>query len=318
MATPAEAAAMRRAIALSAAGLGATSPNPPVGCVILGAGNRVVGEGYHERKGQAHAEVQALAAAGPDADSATAVVTLEPCNHQGRTPPCREALINSRVKRVVIALLDPTSRGEGGAAVLRAAGIDVETGVLADEARVVLGTWLTGLESRRPVITWPYLVTGSGVISFPETTAEARSLRLNADAVLRADGTVGEAVPGSHGANILELKTVPPGTDVNVAAASLYDGGVRHLLLQGGLDVAAPFLATGLLDRLLAYVPDGSASRRPKGELPWPQIPPGFTIREAAKIDGYVKVEARPVPASLVRHIVDDDDQHSAAPERLC
>jgi diaminohydroxyphosphoribosylaminopyrimidine deaminase / 5-amino-6-(5-phosphoribosylamino)uracil reductase len=144
---------MRRAIAISAAGLGATSPNPPVGCVVLDPAGSLVGEGYHERKGEAHAEAQALAAAGPLANGTTAIVTLEPCNHRGRTPACRQALIDARVKRVVIAVLDPTSRGEGGAATLRAVGVDVETGVLAEEARVVLGPWLTALEARRPMVT---------------------------------------------------------------------------------------------------------------------------------------------------------------------
>ena len=136
---------MRRAVAVSAAGLGCTSPNPPVGCVLLNAEGRIVGEGYHQRKGEAHAEAQALAAAGTLARGATAVVTLEPCNHQGRTPPCRQALIDAGVRRVVIAVTDPTSRGEGGTAALRSAGIDVETGVLEREARVVLGSWLAAL-----------------------------------------------------------------------------------------------------------------------------------------------------------------------------
>ncbi len=151
MATPTEAAAMRRAIALSAAGLGTTSSNPPVGCVLFDAQGRIVGEGYHERKGEAHAEAQALAAAGPLATGATAVVTLEPCNHRGRTPACRQALIDAGVRRAVIAVIDPTSRGEGGVAALRQAGVDVETGVLAAEAQVVLGGWLSGIKNRRPV-----------------------------------------------------------------------------------------------------------------------------------------------------------------------
>ena len=162
MATLMEAAAMRRAIALSAAGIGTTSPNPPVGCVLLDQEGRVIGEGYHQRKGEAHAETHALAAAGGQARGATAVVTLEPCNHEGRTPACRQALIDAKVARVVIALLDPTSRSDGGAATLRAAGIDVEAGVLADEARVILGPWLTALERQRPVITWPYVVSAGG------------------------------------------------------------------------------------------------------------------------------------------------------------
>ena len=113
MATDAETAAMRRAIALSAAGLGTTSPNPPVGCVLLGPGGEIVGEGFHEREGEAHAEVQALTAAGSLAAGATAVVTLEPCNHQGRTPPCRQALIDAGIRRAVVAGIDPTSRGAG-------------------------------------------------------------------------------------------------------------------------------------------------------------------------------------------------------------
>jgi diaminohydroxyphosphoribosylaminopyrimidine deaminase / 5-amino-6-(5-phosphoribosylamino)uracil reductase len=110
MATEAEIAAMRRAIALSAAGIGSTSPNPPVGCVLLDPDSRIVGEGYHERKGESHAEVNALAAAGALAQGATAVVTLEPCNHQGRTPACRQALIDAGVKRVS-SLLSTQPRG---------------------------------------------------------------------------------------------------------------------------------------------------------------------------------------------------------------
>lgn len=285
---------MRRAIALSAAGLGTTSPNPPVGCVVLDLAGRVVGEGYHERKGEAHAETQALAAAGPLADGATAVVTLEPCNHQGRTPPCRQALVDARIRRVVIAVIDPTSRGEGGAAALRRAGVDVETGVLADEARVILGPWLTALRDKRPIITWPYLITGHGILAFPDELAEAWLLRLNADAVLHADGSITEAIPGSHGAGSLGLKNSPPGADGYAVAAYLYQGGVRQLLLRGGLDMAAPFLAAGFVDRILAYVPDEEPSRRPGTALPWPLLPSGFVIRRATRLSGFVRIDALP------------------------
>ncbi|MGH3550222.1 MAG: bifunctional diaminohydroxyphosphoribosylaminopyrimidine deaminase/5-amino-6-(5-phosphoribosylamino)uracil reductase RibD [Pseudonocardiaceae bacterium] len=116
MASAHERDAMRRAIALSAFGLGTASPNPPVGCVVLAANGNFVGEGYHERKGEPHAEAQALAAAGEHARGGTAVVTLEPCNHHGRTPACRQALIEAGIARVIISVIDPTSRGEGGAA----------------------------------------------------------------------------------------------------------------------------------------------------------------------------------------------------------
>jgi diaminohydroxyphosphoribosylaminopyrimidine deaminase/5-amino-6-(5-phosphoribosylamino)uracil reductase len=290
MATSAEIAAMRRAIAISAAGLGTTSPNPPVGCVIIGAGGTIVGEGYHERKGEAHAETLALLAAGGHARGATAVVTLEPCNHQGRTPACRQALIDAGVARVVISLIDPTSRGEGGAAVLQAAGVEVETGVLAAEARPVLRSWLEALALRRPVITWPYLLTEAGIAALPENIAEAGAIRLDEDVVLHADGHVEEAVPYSHGAGILLLKDVPPGASPSETAAMLYAGGVRRLLLQGGLDMAAPFLAAGLVDRVIAYLAATASSRRPDAEQPWPMFPPAFKITDATKVSGFVRI----------------------------
>ena len=294
MASPAELAAMRRAIALSAAGLGTTSPNPPVGCVLLGPAGQIIGEGYHERKGEPHAEAQALAAAGPLADGATAIVTLEPCNHQGRTPPCRQVLIDAGIRRAVVAVIDPTSRGEGGVAVMLQAGVDVETDVLADEARIILGRWLSALKNRRPVITWPYLITRHGVEPAPSDMSGTRDLRLNADAVLYADGTVREAVPGTHGKDILTLKDQPHGTGAAEAVLALYNGGVRHLLLDGNHDVARPFLVSGLVDRVVAFMPHGAASDRPAAGLPWPLLPPGFVIAGAARTDGYVWVDGQP------------------------
>ncbi|MGH4022287.1 MAG: bifunctional diaminohydroxyphosphoribosylaminopyrimidine deaminase/5-amino-6-(5-phosphoribosylamino)uracil reductase RibD [Pseudonocardiaceae bacterium] len=117
---------MRRAIVLSAFGLGTTSSNPPVGCVILDSKEQIVGEGYHERKGEPHAETQALAAAGERARGGTAVVTLEPCNHHGRTPPCRQALIDSGISRAVISIIDPAgARSMVGRARTRAAFRDI-------------------------------------------------------------------------------------------------------------------------------------------------------------------------------------------------
>jgi diaminohydroxyphosphoribosylaminopyrimidine deaminase/5-amino-6-(5-phosphoribosylamino)uracil reductase len=293
MADPAEVAAMRRAIALSAAGIGTTSPNPPVGCVVLGPDGRVVGEGYHLRKGEAHAEAHALAAAGGLAEAATAVVTLEPCNHEGRTPACRQGLIDAKIARVVIAVLDPTSRGEGGAARLQAAGVDVEVGVLGAEARVVLGPWLTALEVRRPVTIWPYIIGADGIEAVTDAVGDMRRMRLNADAVLHPDGSVAEAVPGSHGAGMLRLDNFVRDADPAAMVGSLYQRGVRHLILAGGLDRAGPFLARGLIDRVYAYLPDDPVSCRPRGSQPWPQVPPGFTIVAAERIDGFVRIDAK-------------------------
>jgi diaminohydroxyphosphoribosylaminopyrimidine deaminase/5-amino-6-(5-phosphoribosylamino)uracil reductase len=293
MATEAEIAAMRRAIAVSAAGIGSTSPNPPVGCVLLDPDNRIVGEGYHERKGESHAEVNALAAAGALAQGATAVVTLEPCNHQGRTPACRQALIEADVKRVVIALIDPTSRGKGGAAALREAGVEVVTGVLAKEARVVLGPWLTAQHKERPLITWSYLVTNDQITAVPGDTAEAAESRFNADAVLGEDGIVAEAVSGRHGAGILELPKAAVHTEPAAIASFLHAGGVRRLLLDGGLAVAAPFLAASLVDRLVVYLPEGGASISPKGDRAETFMPPGFTIASACKSKNFTRIEAQ-------------------------
>jgi diaminohydroxyphosphoribosylaminopyrimidine deaminase/5-amino-6-(5-phosphoribosylamino)uracil reductase len=263
-----------------------------VGCVLLGPDGHLISEGYHERKGEAHAETQALKAAGPLAEGATAVVTLEPCNHQGRTPPCRQALVDAKVSRVVIALLDPTSRGEGGAAALRLAGVDVEVGLLADEARVVLGPWLSAQQTRRPVVTWPYVISDRGIGAVPEGMPGARRLQLGADAILHADGRVTEVIPGSHGNGILHLHDASPGAGAAAVTAFLYKGGVRSVLLAGGLDLAAPYLAAGLVDRVCAYLPDGRASRKALTALPWPQVPPGFEITAASRLDGYVLLEA--------------------------
>lgn len=104
-------------------------------------------------------------------------------------------------------------------------------------------------------------------------TDQARLLRLNADAVLSADGSAREAVPDSHGKGILALKDHAPGASAAEAAAALYDCGVRRLLLEGGHDAAVPFLAAGLVDRVVAYLPHGSSSPRPAAELPWPLLP---------------------------------------------
>src|ERR1700722_20007830 len=130
-----DSAHMTRALELAARGLYTTDPNPRVGCVIVREG-RVIGEGWHVRAGEPHAEVLALRAAGPQARGACVYVTLEPCSHTGRTPPCADALIAAGVARVVCSSVDPNPQVAGGGIErLRAAGIDVSVGVLAAAAR---------------------------------------------------------------------------------------------------------------------------------------------------------------------------------------
>ena len=144
--------AMQRALALAARGMETTDPNPRVGCVIA-RGERIVGEGWHERAGEAHAEIAALRAAGNHATGATVYLTLEPCSHQGRTAPCAMALTAARVARVVYAIADPNPRVNGrGAAALREAGISVESGLLEAEARELNAGFIKRMQQGRPFV----------------------------------------------------------------------------------------------------------------------------------------------------------------------
>jgi diaminohydroxyphosphoribosylaminopyrimidine deaminase/5-amino-6-(5-phosphoribosylamino)uracil reductase len=200
VATTTETDAMRRAVALSARALGATAPNPVVGCVILDAAGRTVGEGWHRKAGGPHAEIHALLAAGAAARGGTAVVTLEPCNHTGRTGPCAQALTAAGIARVVYAVADPSPAASGGAATLRAAGVDVEGGLLAAEAEAVNTAWLTSVRRGRPYVLWKYAATLDGRIAAADgssrwiTSADSRAdvhrLRARADAVVVGSGTL--------------------------------------------------------------------------------------------------------------------------------
>ncbi|MEU5696725.1 bifunctional diaminohydroxyphosphoribosylaminopyrimidine deaminase/5-amino-6-(5-phosphoribosylamino)uracil reductase RibD [Actinosynnema sp. NPDC020468] len=253
---------MRRAVALSAMGLGTTSPNPPVGCVILDRAGLVAGEGFHRRKGEAHAEVHALRAAGERARCGTAVVTLEPCNHHGRTPPCRQALLDAGVARVVIALIDPTSREEGGAARLRAAGVQVVIGTLADTARLVLDPWLHAQSVGRPHTTW---------LDTDHTTADVAELvaahRASHDVVIGPNGQPSEGIPGGHGADVFNVPAELPYNPTD-ALNLLYRHGSRTVLVVGGAENARPWLDRRLLDEAIVYYDtDRLTTRRAAQEL---------------------------------------------------
>src|SRR5262249_20953484 len=164
-ARPTDAHFMGRALALGARGLGRTWPNPPVGAVLV-RGGRVVGEGFHTRAGAPHAEIEALRAAGARARGAELFVTLEPCTHHGRTPPCVEALLGLGLTRVVVAVADPNPRVRGrGIRQLRRSGIPVTVGIESAEA----GELLAGFRSRvlrgRPLVTLKLAVTLDGRIA---------------------------------------------------------------------------------------------------------------------------------------------------------
>ncbi|MGQ0838907.1 bifunctional diaminohydroxyphosphoribosylaminopyrimidine deaminase/5-amino-6-(5-phosphoribosylamino)uracil reductase RibD [Actinokineospora sp.] len=284
---------MRAAVARAAAVRGTTSPNPPVGCVILAADGHQVGAGGTRPPGGPHAEVVALAEAGERARGGTAVVTLEPCAHHGRTPPCTDALLAAGVTRVVYAVADPTAVAAGGARVLAAAGVAVEGGLLAHEvATGPLRAWLHHARTGRPHVTWKYAATLDGRvaaadgtsrwISSPESRAEVHELRRKVDAIMVGRGTVladdpaltARAEDGTLSARqplrvVVGLEDLPAGARVRDSAAetlhlrtrdpaevlaALADRGVVDVLLEGGPTLAGAFIAAGAVDRVLAYV----------------------------------------------------------------
>ncbi|WP_306214703.1 bifunctional diaminohydroxyphosphoribosylaminopyrimidine deaminase/5-amino-6-(5-phosphoribosylamino)uracil reductase RibD [Actinoplanes sp. RD1] len=285
--------AMRRAIALAARGLGTTSPNPVVGCVLLDVTGAIAGEGFHAYAGGPHAEVAALAQAGDRARGGTAVVTLEPCNHTGRTGPCAQALIDAGVARVVVAVEDPTLAASGGAATLRQAGVEVVTGVRRAEAEAGNIAWLTAVRRGRPYVVWKFAATLDGRSAAADGTSrwitseaarrDVHELRSTVDAVIAGVGTVladdpqltvrlgrevrqplrvvvdsrGRTPPDARVRDdAAETLIVTGGEKVDLEAMlrQLYDRGVRAALLEGGPTLAGAFLAAGLVDRVVGYL----------------------------------------------------------------
>jgi diaminohydroxyphosphoribosylaminopyrimidine deaminase / 5-amino-6-(5-phosphoribosylamino)uracil reductase len=191
---------MARALELARLGLATTDPNPRVGCVIA-RGERVLGEGWHQRAGGPHAEVFALEAAGPEARGATAYVTLEPCSHQGRTPPCADALVAAGIGRVVYAMRDPNPKVQGGGiARLVAAGIEVEGGVLEREALELNPGFVSRMTRGRPWVSVKLAASLDGATALPggdsqwitgeAARADVQRLRARSSAVMTGSGTV--------------------------------------------------------------------------------------------------------------------------------
>jgi diaminohydroxyphosphoribosylaminopyrimidine deaminase/5-amino-6-(5-phosphoribosylamino)uracil reductase len=198
-ATQVDAEYMRRALALAARGWGHTAPNPMVGAVVVAA-DAVVGEGWHTRYGEAHAEVVALRAAGDAARDATLYVTLEPCAHFGKTPPCVDAIIDAGVARVVAAVRDPSDIARGGVERLRASGITVDLGAERDRALELNAPFFNSHASRRPWVTLKLALSADGRIVDPtgarrwitgdESRRDVHRLRANSDAIAVGIGTV--------------------------------------------------------------------------------------------------------------------------------
>jgi diaminohydroxyphosphoribosylaminopyrimidine deaminase/5-amino-6-(5-phosphoribosylamino)uracil reductase len=199
--------------------------------------------------------------------------------------------------------MDPTSRGEGGAAALQNAGVDVEVGVLDDETRLVLAPWLAALEGKRPFVTLGYTVDADGRIgglasssltSTREVAMDVHNLRLIHDAVLRDDDRLEESAPGGHGRGVFALPTDTP-PEASDLLASLVDGGVRSLLVDGGSSLASSFLEAGLIDQAVTYIESGgpSSSRQPAVDTRhFAGLLRGFALREVTRVNQTVRVSS--------------------------
>ena len=280
---------MRRAMALAATVRTSTAPNPWVGSVIVpataGGDGTAFFEGATAPPGGPHAEVTALARAGEAARGATLYVTLEPCAHQGRTPPCTNAIIEAGVARVVIGIEDPDQRVAGrGVAALRAAGIEVTEGVEADEVAEQLAPYLKHRSTGQPWVVLKMAASLDGRTAAPDGTSrwitgeaarrDAHRLRAHSDAVLVGAGTVRaddpeltvrlEDVPPDSQPLRVVLGKVPEGAkvlpalelegDLTAVLDELGNRGVLQLLVEGGATVAHDFQAAGLVDRYVIYL----------------------------------------------------------------
>lgn len=289
----AELVAMRRCLVLGDAICGQTSPNPPVGAVVLDASGHPIGNGATEPPLGRHAEIVALDEAGTSARGAALVCSLEPCAHHGRTGPCTDAILAAGISRVVFGSADPNPVAGGGAELLRAAGIDVVGGQLLDDVhRSALGRWLTAIEQGRPHVTWKFGATLDGRVAAADgtsrwiTSAAARAdvhrLRAEIDAIIVGSGTVladdpqltvrnegGELAPRQPVRVVFDRRGRIPANarvrdqsattvvwidSVFDALSAMYEGGVRAILLEGGPTLAAAFLKAGCVDRVVGYL----------------------------------------------------------------
>lgn len=283
--------ALQFAVDASEAVRGTTSPNPPVGAAILDLSGEVVGVGATAPTGGPHAEVRALVAAGERARGGTAVVTLEPCNHTGRTGPCAQALIEAGIATVYYSVPDPNPVAGGGAETLRAAGITVHPGLGAEVVtRGPLRAWLHRQHTGRPHVTWKYAASMDGRsaaadgtskwISGPESRARVHDERSRLDAIVVGTGTVladdpwltarlpdGELSPHQPLRVIVGMREIPTSARVLDDAAPTLLLRTRDVgevlealdshpdvLLEGGPRLAGAFLAAGCVDRIQAYL----------------------------------------------------------------
>jgi diaminohydroxyphosphoribosylaminopyrimidine deaminase / 5-amino-6-(5-phosphoribosylamino)uracil reductase len=307
---------LERALELAERGRGTTYPNPIVGAVVVSDG-AVVGEGWHQRKGEAHAEVIALEAAGERARGATLFVTMEPCTHHGSTPPCTEAVLASGVAKVVAGSLDPNPEAGGGLDVLRAAGVETEHADLF-AARVQNEAWRVWVAAGRPFVILKLALTLDGRVAVPgtrwitgeESRRRVHELRAQVDAVAVGMGTVRADDPQLTARAVGAVRQprrlafgsgpLPDGSELDLRTGSLDDelaalaaDGVQSLLLEGGPTLAESFLRADLVDKVLLFVAPRIAGSGPSfaPELPTPVELTRFTVEQVGDdllLSGYV------------------------------
>jgi diaminohydroxyphosphoribosylaminopyrimidine deaminase/5-amino-6-(5-phosphoribosylamino)uracil reductase len=287
--------AMNRALELALKGP-VTGINPQVGAVILNAAGEVIGEGYHKGSGTDHAEVVALKAALSGKEKlepgATAVVSLEPCNHTGKTGPCAVALIDAGISKVIFASSDPGDHSSGGSETLRAAGVEVESGIFIERANQQSRVWLTAAKNKRPFVSlkWASSIDGRAAaqdgtskwISGTESRADAHRRRSEVDAILigtgtaiiddpeltarKEDGSLYEHQPLRVVVGERELssdlrlfnqnaETLTMKTQsIHGALSELYEKGIKHVLVEGGPTLASRFVQLDLVDEFVIYL----------------------------------------------------------------
>lgn len=284
--------AMRRAIELAANGP-VKGVNPQVGCVVLNPAGEVIAEGWHRGSGTAHAEIDALSKlTSEQARGATFVVTLEPCNHTGKTGPCAVALIEAGVGRVVYAATDPGNASSGGAERLRNAGIEVIGGVLECEVEEFISEWMLAARLQRPHVTvkWASSLDGRAAahdgssqwITGPQARERVHAQRAAADAIVVGTGTLladNPSLTARTGAGELQAEQPVPvvigrrqvpasarvyehpleplvigHNDLHAALTEMFEQGIRTVYVEGGPTLASAFIASGLADRLYIYL----------------------------------------------------------------
>lgn len=284
---------MRRANELSLNGLGLTFPNPIVGAVVIDDSGNLIGEGFHSKSNQgAHAETNALVAAGNKAVGATLVVTLEPCNHHGKTPPCTEKIIESGIKKVVFGVSDPNKLASGGAAVLRNAGIEVIEDFQSDEIEFNNRAWLKKIRTGKVYITLKLALTVDGKIAAADgsskwitsesSRADVAVLRSECDAIVTGTGTVIADNPALtvrnvnrngntefHPARIvMGERPISESAEIRKGGAKTYflssrdltelakfatENNWNRILVEAGPTLSTAFLRSGLVDEVFIY-----------------------------------------------------------------